>query len=240
MADEPLSFTYKVYRIEKNEEDFSFLVGKYAALSLRALSSDPGAFGLAYITEASWTAKDYSKRLLRENVDVFVCVAHSPDAQSEVQSIDRGSWVAMVVQIGPTPKRIYWLPDSGCPEPREDDLETKWHQTATWVDPAHRGKGIAGLLLEAAVDHARWVTERRGGTHARLRAFTGPDNEASKGLYGHFGFPAAGRCTIAEGMAANGNADWPFHGRGDWPEEMLHTRQGVIMERVVDVSSARE
>ena len=141
----------------------------------------------------------------------------------------------MVTQIGPTPKHEYWLgKESGCPEPDGDETETKWHQTALWVDPAHRGKGVAGLLIGEGVRFARdSLRGEEGLKQARIRAFTGPDNEGSKMLYGKQGFPVVGKCTIREAVGANGNAEWGFWGRWDWGAEMLDSRLGVVMERVV-------
>jgi len=233
-----LDFTviYKTYRLDPAAPNFLFLAGKYAALSLLALTTNPEAFGVAYSTEASLSSSDFIKRLSRPNVDVFVCVAHAADLPSMHYDIEHGSWVGMVTQIGPTPKEIFWLRESGAPEPLSDELETKWHQTATWVDPLQRGKGIAKQLIEAAVDFA---TKSMTGAvrQVRVRAFTGPDNEISKKLYGGLGFLPVGKCTVAEAMLGNGNNMYPFRGRTDWTEELMQARIGVVMEKVVEKRS---
>lgn len=238
MSHPPLVFTYKVYRIEKTSSAFPFLTGKYAALSLRALSTNPESFGVAYATEASWTSADYAKRCLRHNVNVFVAVAHAADLPEHERNIERGAWVGMVTQIGSTPKATFWLPDSGASEPLPDAAETHWHQTATWVDPAHRGAGVAALLVTAGVAHALESSRRAGVAQVRVRAFTGPDNVASKALYGRSGFPVVGKCCLGEAVVANGNAGLPVLGKTDWSEEMLTKRVGLIMERVVVVENA--
>lgn len=148
--------------------------------------------------------------------------------------IENGDWVGMVTQIGPTPKVVYWFPQAGADEPLGDELETKWHQTATWIDPAHRGRGVAKQIVEAGVNFAR-ESVTGSVVQARLRAVTGPDNNTSKSLYGGRGFPHVGYCTIAEAVGANGNAEFGFHGKAlaELPVEMVEGRLGVVMERVV-------
>lgn len=165
-------------------------------------------------------------------MQIFICVAHPAALPAAQHAIEHGEWIGMVTQLGPTPKAAYWLPDAGAPEPADDATETKWHQTATWIDPAHRGRGVAKLLIEAGVAHAR---ESLRGTveQARLRAFTGPNNAVSKSLYGSRGFPAVGFCTIREAVVGNGNEEFGFLGRKDWPGSMMDDRLGVLMEKVV-------
>ena len=230
--DEPMSFNYKTYGLDARSPNLAFLTGKYAALSLRALTTDPHSFGMTYGTEASFSPSDWAKRVSRLNVHLFICVAHPPNLPVECQDIEHGAWVGMVTQIGSTPKSIFWLPDSGCPEPLEDDLETHWHQTATWIDPSHRGRGLAQQIIETAV---KSVAQSIVGSvkQARVRAFIGPYNEASKKLYGSRGFLQTGNCTIAEAMDANGNKEYLFQQGVEITEEMMNQRMGVIMERFV-------
>ena len=228
----PVAFTYRTYRLDPTSPNLQFLIGKFSALSLRALTTDPESFGMAYLTEASFSPADWTRRITRPNVHIFVCVAHPADLPEEWLAIENGDWVGMVTQIGPTPKETYWFKEAGAPEPLGDREETKCHQTATWIDPAHRGRRLAKKIVEAGVNYAREsiVGEVR---QARIRAITGPTNEVSKGLYGSRGFPVVGACTINEAMGANGNAEYGFHGRQDWPVEMMMSRQGAVMERVV-------
>lgn len=226
------TYTYKTYRLDPHSPNINFLAGKYASLSQRALTVDPGSFGVAYSTESAFSPSDYLARVSRPNVHLFVCVAHSSTLPEDQHTIEYGHWVGMITQIGPTPKEAFWMKLYGGAEPLDDALETKWHQTSTWIDPAHRGRGVAKQTIEAAVAYA---AESMTGTvtQARIRAITGPDNMLSKALYGGRGFPVAGKCTILEAMVANGNSQYPFHGRTDWPEEIMKARIGVVMERIV-------
>jgi GNAT superfamily N-acetyltransferase len=238
----PLTYTYRTYLLptSPNSPNISFHTGKFSALSLLALSTDPTSFGMSYHTECTFTPQIWHTRLTRPNIQIFICVAHPSTLPEELMTIDHGSWVGMVTQIGPTGKEAYWLgSESGCPEPEGDEVETKWHQTALWVHPEHRGKGVAGLLIQKGVDYARGSL-RGEVKQARIRAFTGPQNEGSKKLYGGKGFPVTGKCTIREAVGANGNAEWGFWGRWDWGAEMLDSRLGVVMERVVKIEEGRK
>ncbi|KAF2669813.1 hypothetical protein BT63DRAFT_423802 [Microthyrium microscopicum] len=232
MASSSEEFTYKSYRLDPKSPNFQFLAGKYAAISLQALSTDPGSFGVAYSTESTLGASEYAIRLSRPNIDVFICVAHAASLASELHDIEHGHWIGMVTQVGPTPKEVFWLRDSGAPEPLDDELETKWHHTGLWVDPAHRRKGISSQLIKAALEHA---AKTLTGTvqQTRFRLFAAPGNEGSPGLYGSLGFTHVGKCTIPEAMAGNGNATYPFRGIEKWSEEELQRREGVILEKVI-------
>lgn len=148
--------------------------------------------------------------------------------------IEKGAWVGMVSQIGPTPKGEYWLPKSGCPEPLSDSVEMRFHHTGTWIDHAHRGKGLSKVLIKAALDWAESTSfAKEGIEQVRFRAIMGPTNDLSISLYGKFGFVRCGKCTIPEAMKANGNEGIPFQGRTDWSEEFLSGREGVVVERLV-------
>jgi GNAT superfamily N-acetyltransferase len=230
-SDKPPEFTFKTYRIDPLSPNFAFLTGKYAAISLAALTTDPKSFGMAYHTEASFAPSQWAQRLSRPNVHVFICVAHPPNLAPELHTIEHGVWCGMVTQIQ-SRKSIYWLPETGADEPLEDALETHWHQTATWIDPAYRGKGVAKQLIETGVAYAA-DTIKGSVQQARVRAFTTPHNEASKKLYFSRGFPAVGLCTVREAITGNGNADYGLLGRWDWPDEIMKRRLGVVMEKVV-------
>jgi ribosomal protein S18 acetylase RimI-like enzyme len=231
-SKEPMKFTYKTYRLDPLSPNLAFLTGRYAAISMAALTIDPLAFGMSYTTEASFSPSDWARRLSRPNIHLFICVAHPPDLAAEFHDIEHGIWVGMITQIGSTPKSIYWLPDSGSQEPLDDSVETHWHQTATWIDPAHRGRGVAQQLIETAVSYA--AESIQGSVRqARIRAFTKSDNMASQKLYLGRGFPPTGLITIKEAIVGNGNAEFGLLGRSDWPDEMMNSRVGVLMERIV-------
>jgi GNAT superfamily N-acetyltransferase len=230
------TYEYKTYQLDPSNPNFIFLAGKYAAISLRALTTDPESFTTAYSTEGALGVSEFLERLSRPDLSVFICVGHPASLPAEKHDIEHGIWVGMVTQIGPTPKKTFWLPESGTSEPLDDNLETKFHQTATWVDPAHRGKELSKQIIQAAVASAA-ETLTGDVEQVRIRAFRSPANQVSKGLYGSLGFPTAGKCTITEVMIGNGNPQYPFHGRTDWGDERMNTRMGIVMEKVVRKSN---
>lgn len=137
-------------------------------------------------------------------------------------------------QLGPTTKEEYWLPENGCPEPLPDSVEMRFHHTGTWIDHAHRGKGLSKLLIKAALDWAGSTSfEMEGIGQVRFRAIIGPTNDLCMSLYGKFGFVRCGKSTIPEAMKANGNDGLPFQGRTDWSKEFLSGREAVVVERVI-------
>lgn len=234
MAIPPLKLTYRTYRLPKESPNFAFLVGKYAALSNLALTSDPESFGMHYSTDGAFSAQDYISRLSRPTVNIFIVVAHPTELSEAEMTIEKGAWVGMVTQIGPTPKSEYWLSLSGCEEPLSDSEEAKFHHTGTWIDSAHRGKGLSKLVIRAALDWAEETGFKTDGVEqVRFRVITGPTNNFSMALYGKFGYLRCGKSNIPESMKANGNEGIPFHGRTDWPEAIMKGREGVVMERVV-------
>ncbi|TLD27457.1 GNAT family acetyltransferase [Venturia nashicola] len=234
MAGPPLEFTYRTYILPKDSPSFPFIVGKYAALSALALTTDPNSFGIHYSTDGAFSAAEHVARLSRPIVNIFVVVAHPGDLPESQMDIEKGAWVGMVSQIGPTTKEEYWLPESGCPEPLSDLVETRFHHTGTWIDHAHRGKGLSKILIKAALDWAESTSfARENIEQVRFRAIMGPTNDLSMSLYGKFGFVRCGKSSINEAMKANGNEGIPFQGKTDWPVEFLSGRGGVIVERIV-------
>jgi ribosomal protein S18 acetylase RimI-like enzyme len=68
------------------------------------------------------------------------------------------------------------------------DLEGTLHLFAMWVDPGHRGEGIGGQLLDAAL---HWVCESRPGPAMRLDV--NPGQVAAVRLYESRGFRRTGK-----------------------------------------------
>jgi GNAT superfamily N-acetyltransferase len=168
--------------------------------------------------------------LQRYSVHYLIAVAYAPDTRSEQQTIDSGDWVGNATLIGPITKDAYELPESGGPEVGGDDVETRWQMTAVFNTPLHRGKGIAKMLINCALEFA--VKESGKDRESRTRIMIHPRNIEVKRLYEGLGFVDAGRCTLAEAYRSNGDANMlPSDGGVSDPEKYL-VRLGTVMERV--------
>jgi hypothetical protein len=71
--------------------------------------------------------------LQRPEVHTFIAVAYPPNTKHEQQTIDAGDWVGSAMLLGPTPKTVYDIPESGGPEIGGDDVESKWQMCAVTI-----------------------------------------------------------------------------------------------------------
>lgn len=86
--------------------------------------------------------------------------------------------------------------------------------TAVYNSPVHRGKGIANMLIQSAMDFAGKEGER---VQCRVRIMIHPSNVAVKRLYEGLGFVDAGNCTLAEAYVSNGDREMlPLDGGGEY------------------------
>ncbi|KAJ7456102.1 hypothetical protein FB451DRAFT_1048425 [Mycena latifolia] len=179
---------------------------KYTALRLEALRTSPHAYASTDAIESTFTADEWAARIWRDDAVVLVCVAHpiplsqSPDAADPLA----GAWAASAILRGPLPLAAYALPPaSGAPPRGADDAESKWQMTALFAAPAHRGRGLAKMLVRAGKDYAR--SHSPGRARVRMRVGVHPDTLAVIALYTAAGFAAAGRATGLEAFRTNGD-----------------------------------
>lgn len=206
-----LNMAYTVLRIDRSDTDFPSLVNKYKALRLSALQQTPRAFSSTYEAESKLPDHEWVSRLRNPSKDTFVVV----DCD--------GEWVAQVTVYGPISAEAYTLPpEAGQPPVAPDEDEEKWQMLSLYVLPSHRGKGVAKLLCQEAIDHLRSL--QHAAPRIRVRTMIAPDNQAACALFGSLGFSDAGLCTLVEGLRGNGEAV---------PEGVLSaehtTRAGIIM-----------
>lgn len=167
----------------------------------------------------------------RLRVHNFIAVAYSLDTKPEDQVIDAGDWIGSATVLGPYPKVEFELPESGGQEIGSDEKESKWHMTAVYNSPLHRGKGVAKLLVNGALDFTSREAAKEG-KKSRMRIMIKPDNVVIKKLYYGLGFVDAGNCTLAEAFIANGDEGMlPADGGASQPDK-YHNRVGLIMEKV--------
>jgi GNAT superfamily N-acetyltransferase len=226
-----MSYVYKVHILPASDTILlPFLAGKFASLRLSALTISAPAFSSTFEVESAFTASDWIARLQRCSVHYLIAVAYATDTRSEQQTIDTGDWIGSATLIGPITKEAYELPESGGPEVGGDDVETRWQMTAVFNNPLHRGKGIAKMLINGALEFA--AKESGKDRESRTRIMIHPRNIVVKRLYEGLGFVDAGRCTLAEAYRSNGDANMlPSDGGQSDPEKYL-VRLGTIMEKV--------
>jgi GNAT superfamily N-acetyltransferase len=228
-----MSLIYKIHHISTSDPNLPFLAGKFASLRLQALTVSPGAFASTFETESASTGPFWISRLKRSNVHTFIAVAYPSTFTAEQQTIDTGDLVGSATVLGPVPRKHYHLPLSNGPAIGEDDEETKWHMTAVYNSPEHRGKGVAKLLINYAVQFAT----KGGRLRSRMRIVIHPKNIVVKHLYNSLGFEPAGNCTFVEAVTANGDEHLlPEDGGASDPEKYL-ARGGVVMEKVMEWTS---
>ncbi|TVY20037.1 hypothetical protein LARI1_G002113 [Lachnellula arida] len=233
-----MSYIYKIHHLPTSDPAFlAFLAGKFASLRLTALSVSTAAFSSTFAIESTFTASQWISRLQRPGFHTFIAVAYSPNTKPEQQTIDAGDWVGSATLLGPTPKAVYDLPESGGPEIGGDDVESKWQMLGVYNSPEHRGKGIAKLLINGAIEYA--AKEAGVGRQSRVRIMIHQDNILVKQLYDGLGFMDAGHSTLSEALLANGDsALLPADGGASQPEK-YHARLPLIMTKVSSFDDLR-
>ncbi|KAH8797351.1 hypothetical protein F5884DRAFT_848306 [Xylogone sp. PMI_703] len=224
-------YIYKIHHLPTADPTFlAFLAGKFAALRLSALTVSAAAFSSTFAAESTFTAQLWADRLKRDQLHTFIAVAYAPSTKPEQQTIDAGAWVGSATLIGPVPKTRYELAESGGPPIGEDDMESKWQMAAVYNSPEHRGKGVAKMLINTAINFA----EKEGkGSRTRVRIIIHPDNIVVKRLYDGLGFIDAGRCTLVEAYVTNMDDDMVPPDRGESDPEHYLRRGGLIMEKIL-------
>ena len=228
-----MEYVYRMHHIQATDPVFlAYLTGKFSALRLSALQTSPASFGSTFARESAFTAAQWAAFIQRPQIHNFVAVAYGATTPLENQTLDTGDWIGCGTLIGPTPKAIYYLPESGGTEIGSDEEEDKWHMTFVYNSPLHRGKGVAKMLIKAAEDYTIQNAKSTGKKSTRMRVFLAPNNLSAKALYSSYGFVDAGNCTYMDAYHANGDAELapPDGGLGD-PAKYL-TRLGLIMQKV--------
>ncbi|KAF2805818.1 uncharacterized protein BDZ99DRAFT_539012 [Mytilinidion resinicola] len=233
----PSNLHYTPLRIPKSPTHLPFLAAALRTARLAALTAEPSSFATTYAAEATHPLSVWSGRLSAPEANDFAVITtpvpitplKDEEEDAVVDLLLNSEWAGMIALRGSTPYSDYFIPESG--QHVEQSGETRWHLNALYTARAHRGRGLAKVLMGTVVDYAR---ARSGpGEKARVRLFC---TEKMVGMYARAGFARVGGCTLAEAFVANGDpggvpgdAGATEAGRGRW-----HTRYGVVMEVVVD------
>lgn len=212
------------------------LAAKYRDLRLTALQLSPESFSSNLEEESKFSLDTWVSHLFHPHKKTILCIdktspsSSSADTESSAapSEVTQGKWVAQVTIHGPIPAENYRLPaGSGQPAILDDSQEERWQLLGMYTLPSHRGKGLAKLLCNAVFEVLK-AQQKTHGKAERLRLMVKSHNVGAVKLYGSLGFVDAGRCTLAEAVAANQETD-------RIPKEMLlgekfNTRNGIIME----------
>ena len=132
----------------------------YRDLRLRALTDSPDAFGSTLAAEQDRPDREWAGRL--------------------AAGMDEHSQLPLVVELNGEPIGLAWS--------RVDSVDPRLaHIYQMWVDPAHRGRGAARLLMETIVDWAR------ANGVSTLELDVTCDNLAATQLYRTMGFVPVGQ-----------------------------------------------
>lgn len=155
----------------------------YRDVRLRALSTNPEAFGSTFARESEFTEQVWAERAMSPGTYLWVPDAGEPEASSQVAPRADGL-------IGLRPGSVYF-----------DDptvvgaLGYEAHEIAfvvqMWVEPARRGTGVFDALVDAVVADARerglravglhvYRTNERAAAAYRRRGFTLVENPTSE------------------------------------------------------------
>ncbi|VUC21299.1 unnamed protein product [Clonostachys rosea] len=207
--------SYQFIHVDKSASVLSYNAKKYRDLRLRALKESPEAFTSTWDVESSFAGDVWESRLLDPEKETFVCVYNHPNQDPE--------WVAQVTLRGPLTAAEFALPpESGQVVHSGDE---KWHMFSLYTSKSHRGKGVGSRLCQRTF---QFLSEKRAtqATNVTLRLMVRPDNEISIRMYQGLGFLQTGKCTVEEGLRANGEADLLPEGHLG---EKYTTRYGLIM-----------
>ncbi|KZP26207.1 hypothetical protein FIBSPDRAFT_819939 [Athelia psychrophila] len=250
----PPAYSYTIARIPSpashaaRPATLPSLAKRYAALRLGILLSHPTSFASNHAIEETFTEAQWEARVWREEVTVFVCIAKPlamgadiPPASNESESEFDGEWVGAATFIGPIPRQRYqFAVESGSPESGTDAEETKWHMTAVFTSPHHRGQGLAKRLIDAVKVYARAHNNAlpTKADAVRIRITGNPTNLTVIALYGGQGFVDVARATGREAFMANGDdALIGLKMQTEQGRQMMQGRGVLVMEYVESLIS---
>jgi ribosomal protein S18 acetylase RimI-like enzyme len=243
---------YSTLPIPKDPRHLANLATKFREEKLSALTTDPQAFATTYAAECDHPLSVWLSRLDAPSTN-YVCLATPypiPEAirpgsiyagndaviDAAVGLLLSAEWAGMVTLNGPVPFEAYHIPQSGQPHAADPSTETRWHMHNMYTSYAHRGKGLAKLLIKSVMEYATLRSREIGpDVKARVRLFCNPKNPVVMGLYRGAGFGSVGTVTLEDAFIANGDPEGvpkdsaeTEEGRAKW-----HTRYGIVMDKVV-------
>jgi ribosomal protein S18 acetylase RimI-like enzyme len=141
-------------------------VNKYRELRLRSLKSNPESFSSTFANESGRPVDFWMNRMLRPRARHLLAVelsnySSAPSVADEPQAFLESEWVGMLVLLGPSSVANDSTPGKTLLRGRlvEDNTDenteivtSTYHMAGFYVAPEHRGHGIGGALVRAAME----------------------------------------------------------------------------------------
>lgn len=197
---------------EDQSKCLPILVLKSKTLRLKALQTDPSAWGSTYEREVVFEDSVWEDRLRNPLAVTFVAVDTSSlsECSDDLEALKTAEWTGMTVLFGPqltngtipTANISAWFRSGSGFEQEEDEKTTQrtvvYAINAVYVHIPYRGRGIAKKLLEVAFQLAVSDfknSQRFEGDVGICMLFVEKYNDAALGLYLKSGFELIGEET---------------------------------------------
>ena len=193
-----------------SDSELTTIANKFREIRLKSLQIAPEAFASTYEGESRRGLEHTLERLRNPKATHFIALKESnqrhPSSErgSDIERLLDQEWLGLIVLLGPvedTSESVSTEKDpflnmagSGKEESMIADSEMRdsltalhFHLNAVFVDPAARGMGLGGSLIDAAVQRARRETNKY---HASLRVTISvyDKNKAARKIYEKAGF----------------------------------------------------
>ncbi|RAK74978.1 GNAT family N-acetyltransferase [Aspergillus fijiensis CBS 313.89] len=227
------AYEYTFFRIPK-DDTLRASAQKYQQLRLRALCVAPASFSSTYEIEAVIPEDGWVSRLALNGKETFICAATpctgNRDPASTQEGGDQSIWVGQLTLRALRPEEFILPEESGQKRPTlltaepGQEGEELWQMLSLFTLPDYRGCGLGKRLCQEALKYL--ASYRSSPSKVWVRLMVKPENQATVGLYRGLGFGVSGKCTLAEALVANGDAELL---PADVSGEKYSSRSGLIM-----------
>lgn len=188
-----------------NGESFKAIVDKYKSFRLFSLSSAPNAFAATYEQEVEFPLERWVQRLQNKDAVHFI-VIKSDAAGANLELLEQGQWVGIVVLVrarGSSKQTDFNLSQrlaegeqsqSAIPGKENSAYQNvlRFHLNALFTDPAARGRGLGGQLLQRCFTFIESEAGRTQEQNAKVDTLVDSWNTHAINLYKAHGFRKVG------------------------------------------------
>ncbi|RAH64642.1 GNAT family N-acetyltransferase [Aspergillus aculeatinus CBS 121060] len=141
-------------------------------------------------------------------------------------AIPEDGWASRLALDGKETFICAATPSTGNRDPAKPGQEGEelWQMLSLFTLPDYRGCGLGKRLCQEALKYL--ASYRPSPSKVWVRLMVKPENQATVGLYRGLGFGESGKCTLAEALVANGDAELL---PADVSGEKYSSRSGLVM-----------